>query len=45
MTLRGFIEELQKTGELTEITKPVSVEYEMAGIIAANGENPSCSRT
>ncbi|MGE5555949.1 MAG: UbiD family decarboxylase [Methanocella sp.] len=40
MTLRGFIEELQTKGELTKITKPVSVEYEMAGIIAANGEKP-----
>jgi len=40
LTLRGFIEQLQKTGELTKITKPVSVEYEMAGIIAANGEKP-----
>ena len=40
MTLRGFIEQLQKTGELTKITNPVSVEYEMAGIIAANGEKP-----
>jgi len=40
LTLRGFIEQLQKTGELTKITNPVSVEYEMAGIIAANGEKP-----
>jgi len=40
LTLRGFIEELQTKGELTKITKPVSVEYEMAGIIAANGEKP-----
>lgn len=40
MTLRGFIEQLKETGELTKITKPVSVEYEMAGIIAANGEKP-----
>lgn len=40
MTLRDFIEELQTKGELTKITKPVSVEYEMAGIIAANGEKP-----
>ncbi len=40
MTLRGFIEELQKSGELTKITKPVSTEYEMAGIIAANCEKP-----
>jgi 2,5-furandicarboxylate decarboxylase 1 len=38
--LRNFIEQLQKTNELTKITKPVSVEYEMAGIIAANGEKP-----
>ncbi|MCW3999955.1 MAG: UbiD family decarboxylase [Candidatus Bathyarchaeota archaeon] len=40
MTLRGSIEELRKTKELTTITVPVSVEYEMAGIIAANGEKP-----
>jgi len=40
LTLRDFIEELQTKGELTKITKPVSVEYEMAGIIAANGEKP-----
>ena len=40
MTLRGFIDELRKSGELTKITKPVSVEYEMAGIIAANNEKP-----
>jgi 2,5-furandicarboxylate decarboxylase 1 len=40
LTLRGFIEELQTKCELTKITKPVSVEYEMAGIIAANGEKP-----
>ena len=35
MGLRNFIEELQKNGELTKITKPVSTEYEMAGIIDA----------
>ncbi len=40
MTLRGFIQELQKINELTKITKPVSIEYEMAGVIAANGEKP-----
>ena len=40
MTLRGFIEQLKQNGELTQITKPVSVEYEMAGIIAANSERP-----
>jgi 2,5-furandicarboxylate decarboxylase 1 len=38
--LRNFIEQLQKTNELTKITKPVSTEYEMAGIIAALGEKP-----
>ena len=40
MGLRNFIEQLQKNGELTKITKPVSTEYEMAGIIAALGEKP-----
>jgi len=40
MGLRSFIEELKKTGELTTITKPVSVEYELAGIIEALGERP-----
>ena len=40
MGLRNFIEELQNKGELTRITKPVSTEYEMAGIIAALGEKP-----
>jgi 2,5-furandicarboxylate decarboxylase 1 len=38
--LRDFIEQLQKKGELTKITKPVSTEYEIAGIIAALGEKP-----
>ncbi len=38
--LRNFIEQLQNNGELTKITKPVSTEYEMAGIIAALGEKP-----
>ncbi len=40
MGLREFIEELQKNGELTKITKPVSTEYEIAGIINALGEKP-----
>lgn len=40
MGLRSFIEKLQKSGELTKITKPVSTEYEMAGIINALGEKP-----
>jgi 2,5-furandicarboxylate decarboxylase 1 len=38
--LREFIEELQKKGELTKVTKPVSTEYEMAGIINALNEKP-----
>lgn len=38
--LRNFISELQKSGELTTITKPVSTEYEMAGIISALAEKP-----
>ncbi len=40
MTLRSHIEQLQKSGELTKITKPVSTEYEIAGIINALGEKP-----
>ena len=40
MGFRTFIEQLQKTGELTKITKPVSTEYELAGIIEALGEKP-----
>lgn len=40
MGLRSFIEQLQQRGELTKITKPVSTEYEMAGIINALGEKP-----
>ncbi len=40
MGLREFIHQLQKNGELTKITKPVTAEYEMAGIIAALGEKP-----
>ncbi|MDR0372859.1 MAG: UbiD family decarboxylase [Nitrososphaerota archaeon] len=40
MGLRSFIDELKKTGELTTITKPVSVEYEIAGIIDALDEKP-----
>ena len=40
MGFRNFIETLDKKGELTIITKPVSTEYEMAGIISALGEKP-----
>lgn len=38
--LRAFIELLQKSGELTKITSPVSATYELAGIINALGEKP-----
>jgi 2,5-furandicarboxylate decarboxylase 1 len=38
--LRNFIETLDRAGELTRIHKPVSTEYELAGIIAALGEKP-----
>jgi UbiD family decarboxylase len=38
--LRTFIELLQKSDELTKITKPVSSEYELAGVINALGEKP-----
>ena len=40
MGFRNFIEALDKSGELTRITKPVSTEYELAGIISALGEKP-----
>ena len=40
MGLRAFIEELQKNGQLTIIKKPVSTEYELAGVIDALGEKP-----
>jgi 2,5-furandicarboxylate decarboxylase 1 len=38
--LRSFIQDLRKNDELTTISKPVSTEYEMAGIISALGEKP-----
>jgi 2,5-furandicarboxylate decarboxylase 1 len=37
---RSFLEHLSKNGELTRISKEVSTEYEMAGIIEALGEKP-----
>ena len=40
MGLREFIVQLQKSGELTKVTKSVSTEYEMAGIINALDEKP-----
>jgi len=38
--LRSFIELLDKAGELKHVTREVSTEYEMAGIIDAMGEKP-----
>ena len=40
MGFRSFLEQLSKNGELTRISKEVSTEYEMAGIIEALGETP-----
>ena len=40
MGLRSFIQDLRKNNELTTISKAVSTEYEMAGIISALGEKP-----
>jgi len=37
---RSFLETLEKSGELTRISKAVSTEYEMAGVIEALGEKP-----
>jgi 2,5-furandicarboxylate decarboxylase 1 len=37
---RSFLEKLSKSGELTRISKEVSAEYEMAGVIEALGEKP-----
>lgn len=40
MGFRSFLEELDKSGELTRISREVSTEYEIAGIIDALGEKP-----
>lgn len=40
MSFRSFLKKLEKSGELTRITKEVSTEYEMAGLIEALGEKP-----
>jgi 2,5-furandicarboxylate decarboxylase 1 len=40
LNFRSFLEQLSKSGELTRISKAVSTEYEMAGIIEALGEKP-----
>ncbi len=40
MDFRNFLDKLDKNGELTHITKEVSTEYEIAGIISSLGESP-----
>lgn len=40
MGFRNFLDQLDKSGELTHITKEVSTEYEIAGIISSLGERP-----
>ena len=40
MGFRSFLEQLDKSGELTRIKNEVSTEYEMAGIIDVLGEKP-----
>jgi UbiD family decarboxylase len=37
---RSFLKTLEESGELTRISKAVSTEYEMAGVIEALGEKP-----
>jgi 2,5-furandicarboxylate decarboxylase 1 len=37
---RSFLEQLNKSGELTRISTEVSTEYEIAGVIEALGEKP-----
>jgi len=37
---RSFLEQLDKSGELTRVKKEISTEYEMAGVIEALGEKP-----
>ena len=40
MGFRKFLEQLDKSGELTRISREVSTELEMAGVIEALGEKP-----
>jgi UbiD family decarboxylase len=40
LNFRSFLDQLGKSGELTRISKEVSTEYEIAGIIEALGEKP-----
>jgi len=37
---RSFLEQLDKSGELTRVKKEIPTEYEMAGVIEALGEKP-----
>ena len=40
MGFRSFLEQLSQNGELKRISKEISTEYQMAGIIEALGEKP-----
>ncbi len=40
MGFRTFIEQLERRGEVTRVTKPVSTEYEIASLVEALGEKP-----
>lgn len=40
MGFRSFIDQLQKNGELTCVTKPISTEYEIASVMEALEEKP-----
>lgn len=40
LDLRSFIASLDENGQLTKISKSVSTEYEIAGVISALGEKP-----
>ncbi len=40
MGFRSYIEQLEKTGQITHIKKEISTEYEIASVIEALGEKP-----
>lgn len=40
MGFRGYIEKLEKAGQITHIKKEISTEYEIASVIEALGEKP-----
>src|SRR3990172_7889505 len=40
LCFRNFLEQLEKSGELTKISREVSIELEMAGVIEALREKP-----